>query len=164
MKLNTKVFFSVFDSSSDESTSLSDSSNDFSLCDSSDDFSLSDSDEVVSNSSSDELISLDSSSDESSIKSIYELVAPVPEVVQSLVGNPPKIAKACDISEQVVGTTIMKQFINPISGSPKMYTGIVGSYDSDYKWYKIYYEDGDEEEMSIEEVTFYGISEHNMSI
>ena len=49
----------------------------------------------------------------------------------------------------------MKQFINPINGFPKMYTGFVASYDSEYTWYKIYYEDGDEEEMSIEEVSFY---------
>ena len=51
---------------------------DFSLSDSFNDFSLSDSDEVASNSSSDEVISLDSSSDDSSIKSICELVEPVP--------------------------------------------------------------------------------------
>ena len=37
----------------------------------------------------------------------------------------------------------------------EIYVGKVQKYDSDTKWYKIVYEDGDEEEMTEDEVRHY---------
>ena len=61
----------------------------------------------------------------------------------------------CKITSTIhpIGTAVTKSFIDPETGEERPYSGFVISYDSEFKLYKIRYdEDGDEEEVDVKEL------------
>ena len=51
-----------------------------------------------------------------------------------------------------VGQQIHKAFVNPKTNKKRTYMGQIIHYDNDTRYYKVRYEDGDQEEMSHNEV------------